>query len=274
MPPSNAPSVYIGHGAPLNIIWDTNYKENLQKFAQSIPPPHSVLVVSAHWEQNIPLQITSGFQPPIIYDYYGFPKEMYQLKYPSPGNPSLAKLIAEKLSSSGLKTRLNESQGLDHGAWIPMKIMFPEANIPLIQLSIPIPRKPETLFKIGQLLAEFRKEGVMLLGSGNLVHNLPYVFQQVRLGKFGFTNWVDTPEEKWAIETDKWIKEKLDDYNLEDLLNSTYKAPHFNRAAPTTEHFDPLYFVIGTLDPQEEIIHIHEGFEAGSISMRSFTGES
>ncbi|MFX0086421.1 MAG: DODA-type extradiol aromatic ring-opening family dioxygenase [Candidatus Hodarchaeota archaeon] len=274
MPSPKAPSVYIGHGTPLNVIWDTNYKKNLKNFAQSIPLPHSVLVMSAHWEKNIPLQITSGFQPQIIYDYYGFPEEMYQLQYNSLGNPTLAKQIADRLNSRGLETHLNEVQGFDHGAWIPMKIMFPEANIPLLQISIPIPRKSKSLFKIGQLLAEFRKEGVMLLGSGNLVHNLPYVFQQVRKGKLGISNWIHTPEEKWAVETDRWIKEKINDNNIEDLLESSIKAPHFNRAAPTTEHFDPLYFVIGTLDQQEGIAYIHEGFEAGSISMRSFTVES
>jgi 4,5-DOPA dioxygenase extradiol len=269
-----APSVYIGHGAPLNVIWDTDYKETLRKFSQAIPPPQSVLVVSAHWEQNLPLQITSSFQPPIIYDYYGFPDAMYQLQYQSPGNPTLAQRVAEKLSSVGLKTHLNETRGLDHGAWIPMKIMFPKANIPLLQLSIPLPRKPLELFEIGQQLAEFRKEGIMLLGSGNLVHNLPYVFQQARQGKFDFSNWANAPEEEWAKETDSWIKEKLDANNFEDLLDSPIKAPHFNRAAPTTEHFDPLYFVIGTLGRQEGITHIHEGFEAGSISMRCFAGEA
>ena len=98
-----APSVYIGHGAPLNVIWDTKYKENLRKFSQAIPHPHSVLAISAHWEQNLPLQIISSFQPQIIYDYYGFPDEMYQLQYQSPGNPALAQQIAEKLSSVGLK---------------------------------------------------------------------------------------------------------------------------------------------------------------------------
>ncbi|MFX0016341.1 MAG: DODA-type extradiol aromatic ring-opening family dioxygenase [Candidatus Hermodarchaeota archaeon] len=268
------PAVFIGHGAPLNIIWETNYRTNLQKFAKSITQPLSILIVSAHWEQNIPLQVTSASQPKIIYDYYGFPEEMYQIQYNPPGNAILAKKIVNTLNTSSVTAQFNDTRGLDHGAWIPLKIMYPEANIPLLQLSIPIPRNSKKLFKIGQILSDFRKEGVMLLGSGNLVHNLSHVFQQMRMGKFDFSNWSTAPEEKWAKETDDWIKEQLNNNNFDDLLDSINIAPHFRYAAPTTEHFDPLYFVLGSLDKQEGITYIHEGFEGGSISMRCFTAES
>jgi len=270
---TKAPSIYIGHGAPFNAIWTTQYHQNIADFARNYDKPDSIVVVSAHWEKHRPMEITSSQLPGIIYDYYGFPKEMYELEYPSLGDPKLANRIANKLTDIGFNTSLNPKQGLDHGAWIPLKIMYPEADIPIIQLSIPIPRSPEELYKIGKTLLKFREDNIMMLGSGNLTHNLPHVFQQIRSGKFDMNSWADQATETWAKESDQWLQEKLSDRNITSLLNASSELPNFNVAAPTTEHFDPLYFVLGTMNDNEGIAYIHEGFEAGSISMRTFVTE-
>lgn len=230
-------------------------------------------MVSAHFERNIPLQITSAKQPGIVYDYYGFPDEMYQLEYNAPGDPQLAKKLAALLEASGRTPTLNPNQGLDHGAWIPLKIMYPEADIPIIQLSIPVPRDPEELYRIGQVVAPLREEGVVFMGSGNLVHNLPHTFNQMRKFGRGLDGFTQMPLESWAVDVDRWLQEQLDDRNTEMILQAPQQLDNFRTAAPTTEHFDPLYFVLGTMNSSEGVTYIHEGFEGGSISMRSFVSE-
>ena len=139
-------------------------------------------------------------------------------------------------------------------------------------MSIPVPRTPDLVYKMGQALAPLRDENVLLMGSGNLTHNLPYVFQQVQAGKLSLTD--DSPVDKWARESDDWIKEKLDNVNITDILSSPDKLPNFEMAAPTTEHFDPVYFTLGSLNPGEGINHFHESFQGGSFSMRSFSLEN
>ena len=267
-------SLYIGHGAPLNAIWQTDYRRNLEDFGKNVQKPDAIVVVSAHFERNIPLQITSSDKPGIIYDYYGFPEEMYQLQYEAPGSPELAKKLARSLEESGRDPVLNPNQGLDHGAWIPLKIMYPEADIPVLQLSIPIPRGPEELYKIGQVLAPFREDGVMFMGSGNLVHNLRHAFSKMAEFGQGLDGFKKMPTEQWAIDIDDWLKENLDERNTDEILKAPQKIDNFKAAAPTTEHFDPLYFVLGTMNGNEGISYIHEGFEGGSISMRSFVSEA
>ena len=267
-------SIYIGHGAPLNAIWQTPYRNNLVNFAKDHEKPEAIVVVSAHFERNIPLQITSSERPGIIYDYYGFPEEMYELQYDSPGNPKLAKQLASYLQKAGRAPSLNPHQGLDHGAWIPLSIMYPDANIPIIQLSIPIPRNPEEVFKIGQIVAPLRDQGIMFMGSGNLVHNLPHTFSRMQAFGKGLDGFREMPVENWAMDFDASLKEHLDDHKIDQLLYARNNLEYFHAAAPTTEHFDPLYFVLGTMSDDEGVSYIHEGFEGGSISMRSFVSQN
>jgi 4,5-DOPA dioxygenase extradiol len=270
---SDIPSIYIGHGAPTVAI-DPNlvdYKNDLLSFGKKISSPKSIVVVSAHWQDYLPVQLTSSDNPGIIYDYYGFPQEMYELTYEYKGNPSLAQKISSILSSQGIDATLNSQQGIDHGAWIPLREMYPEGNIPIIQMSIPVPRSPNYLFKIGQILAPLRNEGIMFMGSGNVIHNLRHVMNKAQqMGGL----FVNMPIENWAEQSDEWLKDELDDLNIINLLASPDKMPNFQQAAPTTEHFDPLYFVLGTLRKSEQVNHFHESFQMGSISMRSFHSEA
>ncbi|MHA1946105.1 MAG: dioxygenase family protein [Candidatus Hodarchaeales archaeon] len=268
------PSMFIGHGSPMTAVEKGVFQTDIREYAKSIDKPNAIVVVSAHWEQNQPLQITASPKPGLIYDFYGFPDELYQLEYNVPGDPGLAKKIADSLSSRGFETHLNIERGLDHGAWIPLKLMFPKADIPVLQLSIPIPRAPINLYEIGKAMKHLRKEGVLLTGSGNLIHNLGYVMSQVRMGRIDSNNFPFTPVEEWARDVDDWIKMKLDQLEIKDLLNSQGKIKNFKSAAPTTEHFDPLYFILGTLMPEDALHHFHESIHAGSISMRCFALEN
>jgi len=176
------------------------------------------------------------------------------------------------LNGVNIPSELTDQRGLDHGAWIPLRIMYPDANIPVIQMSIPVPRTPDLVYRMGQALAPLRDQNILLMGSGNLTHNLPYAFQQMQTGKITLTG--DNPVDKWARESDEWIKAKLDDLNMTDILASPEKLPNFDMAAPTTEHFDPVYFTLGSLSEGEGVNHFHEGFQGGSISMRSFSLEN
>jgi 4,5-DOPA dioxygenase extradiol len=196
------------------------------------------------------------------------------MTYDAPGNPSLATEIADGLNSKGFKTHLNQGRGLDHGAWIPLSLMFPEAQIPVLQLSIPVPRTPENLFEIGNSLKPFRNKGVLRVGSGSLIQNLGHVMSQVRSGKVDYNNFPSAPVEKWAQEVDDWLKNKLFNLEIDDLLNSPNKIANYKMAAPTTEHFDPLFFILGTLMPEDSMTNIHESIHAGSISMRCFALEN
>ncbi len=264
------PAIYIGHGSPMTVLDRKQYYHDLQKFSADYKDLSRIIVVSAHWEQYLPVQITSSNLPGVIYDFYGFPQELYELKYNAPGNSSLALKIADQLQKRNIEAVLNDRQGLDHGAWVPLKIMFPEEKISVVQVSLPIPRKPDYLFKLGEILKTFRSENILLMGSGNLVHNIPYAMRQAQLGRVDMFS-DDNKTDDWAKETDEWLKDKLDNKDTQTLLESPQKAPHFKTAAPTTEHFDPLYLILGAMDKSEDISYIHEGFQMGSFSMRSFS---
>lgn len=266
------PAIYIGHGSPTTVLERKQYYHDLQKFSGEHKDVSAIVVVSAHWQQYLPVQITSSELPGVIYDFYGFPDELYELEYNSPGNPELAQKIAIELKKNNIDSVLNPNQGLDHGAWVPLKIMFPEEKIPVIQVSLPVPRDSKYLFNLGTILNQFRKENILFMGSGNLVHNIPYAMRQMQLGRVNIFSDNNKTDE-WAKETDEWLKNKLDSYDIESLLHSPSLAPNYKIAAPTTEHFDPLYFVLGVMEPSESVSYIHEGFQGGSFSMRSFTSE-
>ncbi|RMG20857.1 MAG: dioxygenase [Methanobacteriota archaeon] len=262
-----APSIFISHGSPMEAVEWGQYQENLRKFAKEIGKPEAIVSVSAHWQYYQPVLITSNAIQNTIHDFYGFPEQLYLLKYEAPGNPSLAHRISEILTNSGIETRLTDEWGLDHGTWVPLRIMFPEADIPVLQISIPIPRSSKDLNIIGRVLYQLRKEKIMLMGSGGITHNLRLAMQNVMMNK------PNVKPDNWAEEFDSWIKERLEEGKFEDILHAQ-KHPLFNVAAPTTEHFDPVHFILGSLDSKEGIRQIHEEIKFGNLSMRSFASES
>ena len=253
------PVLFVGHGSPMVAVEDDAYTEALAQWGQRLPRPRALVTVSAHWESDRPLRVTSAEKPDLIYDFSGFPPELYDLTYPAPGDPRLAEQIAAILSHHGTPCALDVERGIDHGAWIPMRRIFPQADIPLLQLTLPMPRHPEELMALGQALAPLRSEGVLLVGSGNVVHNL----RRVHFGdKHG-------PVDEWANEFDDWFEARLEKRAREDLINYRKTAPNAALAAPTTEHFDPVFFVLGGSenDPRTDLF---KGFHYGNLSMRTF----
>jgi 4,5-DOPA dioxygenase extradiol len=226
------PSIYLGHGAP-PLIDDPFWPAELRDWSAGLPRPKAILVVSAHWE-SAPLTIgatRSGV--PLFYDFYGFPQRYYQVKYPAPGAPELAKNVAD-LMPDNEPIAYQSDRGLDHGAYVPLTVMYPEADIPVLQISMPT-LDPTRLLQLGKRLAPLREEGVLIMGSGFLTHGLPYI-------SFG------DPQGKapaWSSDFDHWTNEALAQGDIDSLLDFKHQAPGMPYAHPTTEHFAPLFVALG-----------------------------
>jgi len=217
--------------------------------------PRAIVVISAHWQMPRPLRITAWDQAPLVYDFGGFPKELYDIAYPAPGDPSLAARIAGMLKGATLEKR----RGLDHGAWVPLRLAWPDAGIPVVQLSLP-EASPEELFQLGTALRPLREEGILIAGSGGIVHNL----RRVQL-------WdKNAALDPWAVEFDGWVAARIEAGEIQELFSYRGSAPHAALAVPTPEHFDPLFVALGAAFPEEKAETIFEGFQYGNLSMRSF----
>jgi 4,5-DOPA dioxygenase extradiol len=253
------PVMFVGHGSPMVSIEDDPYTETLTKFGQSLPRPRAIIVLSAHWESAKPLRVTASKNPRTLYDFFGFPPELYQLTYPSPGDPELALKVVQVFSTLKIEVIPDKLHGIDHGAWVPLRRIFPKADIPVIQITLPFPRRPNEIMEMGHTLKSLREEQIFLVGSGNLVHNLRRVHFDDKYA----------PVDSWAKEMDDWLKEKIARHDVSHLINYRESAPHVTMGAQTTEHFDPLFFVLGAA-PGEPMTTVFEGFHYGNLSMRTF----
>lgn len=252
---SKMPALYIGHGAP-PLLEDELWGSELAQWSAALPQPSAILVISAHWE-SAPL--TLGTTDPgvgLIYDFGGFAPKYYNLQYRSPGAPELASRIKAMMDEPVTE---QPRRGLDHGAYIPLMKMYPDANIPVLQMSIPT-SDPEKLFAIGQKLAPLRDEGVLIIGSGFLTHGLPFL-REFR---------IDATPPGWSVEFDLWAKEVLERGAVDELMDYKRLAPGMPYAHPTVEHFAPIFITLGTATqadaaPSMEI----EGYWMG-LAKRSF----
>jgi 4,5-DOPA dioxygenase extradiol len=232
--PGRMPAIYLGHGAP-PLVDDPLWVVQLEGWARGLPRPRAILMVSAHWE-SAPLTIGATRDGvPLIYDFGGFPERYYRAQYPAPGSPDLAARIRALLS--GREPIMDQpDRGLDHGAYVPLTVMYPDADIPVLQISMPT-LEPGRLLSIGEKLRPLRDEGVLIIGSGFLTHGLPF------LRDFRF----DAPPPGWSTEFDHWAGEALDRDDI-DALASFRSAPGARYAHPTTEHFAPLFVTLGAGD--------------------------
>ena len=251
------PALYLGHGAP-PLLEDALWVNQLSGWSAGLPKPTAILIVSAHW-QTAPMAISATRPVPLVYDFYGFPQHYYEMTYGAPGAPELAaKVKALMPASEPILDR--EARGLDHGAWVPLKAMYPDADIPVLQLSMP-DLDPGHLFEIGRRLAPLRDEGVLIIGSGFMTHGLPFV-REYFMGKPG------APQ--WSIDFDEWAREALVRGDLDTLLDFRTKAPGMPYAHPTVEHFAPLFVTLGAVaKPDEAPRFAIEGYAYG-LSKRSF----
>jgi len=256
-PSSRIPALYLGHGAPL-LLDDPLWPSELAAWAGSLPRPSSILIVSAHW-QSAPMALGATTSVPLVYDFYGFPQHYYELTYDAPGAPELAaKVKALMPATEPVVDR--PARGLDHGAWVPLLVMYPEADIPVLQVSLP-DLDPGHLFSVGQRLAPLRDEGVLIVGSGFMTHGLPYIHEY-------FTGKPGAPE--WSVEFDRWASEALERRDLDALFDFQNRAPGMPYAHPTVEHFAPLFVTLGAATTLDEApTFTIDGYWLG-LSKRSF----
>lgn len=249
------PTIYIGHGAP-PLVDDALWVGQLAAWAKTLPRPSAILIVSAHWE-NAPLTLgTTRTGVPLVYDFFGFPERYYRTLYRAPGAPRLATRVRQLLSDQQVVEE--PDRGLDHGAYVPLTVMYPEADVPVMQISMPS-LDPEQLFQIGRRLAPLRDEGVLLIGSGFLTHGLPFL-RDFR---------VDAPPPAWSTEFDAWAHEALEHGDIDQLSDFVHRAPAVRYAHPRTEHLAPLFVTLGAGDTTgEPLASIIEGYWMG-LSKRS-----
>jgi len=252
---SRMPTLYIGHGAP-PLVDDPVWVAQLAAWASALPRPKAVLMVSAHWE-NAPLTMgATRTGTPLVYDFGGFPQRYYRQQYRSPGAPELAADVRRLLSDQPVAEE--PDRGLDHGAYVPLTVMYPDADVPVLQISMPS-LDPEQLFDIGRRLRPLRDQGVLIIGSGFLTHGLPYI-RDFRL---------DAPPPAWSSEFDAWAHEALEHGDVDELSDFVHRAPAVRYAHPRTEHLAPLFVTLGAGDSHgEPLPSIIDGYWMG-LSKRS-----
>jgi 4,5-DOPA dioxygenase extradiol len=255
------PAVFISHGSPMVAVERDGYTEALRRMGESLPAPKAIVVISAHWESRAPVRVGTSERPPLIYDFGGFPPELYTLKYPAPGHPGIAKDIVQRLNKAGIAAVEDAARGLDHGAWVPLRHAYPEATVPVVEVTLPMPRTPQDLLAIGRALAPLQDQGVLIVGSGGVVHNLRRVV---------FSNKA-APVEAWAKSFDDWVRGRLEEQDVEALVDYRKRAPEAAASVPTTEHFDPLFVVVGAAGKAFRVEDVFEGFHHGNLSMRTVT---
>jgi len=255
MPGRTFPSVFVSHGAPTMAFGVSAGRTFLDGLGDTLGRPGAVVCVSAHWETEAPA-VTGSARPETIHDFYGFPEPLYQVRYPAPGAPDLAARVAGLLDAMGYECEISPGRGLDHGAWIPLMLMYPDADVPVVQLSIQTDLGPGYHLHLGRALAPLRDDGVLVLGSGGAVHNLNH-FQ---------AGSDEVPD--WAHEFDDWLADAVTRGDAAALVD--YRSPAGAMAHPRDEHYLPLLAALGAGGEGTKGRVLHRGFMDGALSMAAF----
>ncbi|MES0884695.1 DODA-type extradiol aromatic ring-opening family dioxygenase [Roseibium sp. SCP14] len=253
MPVASIPPVFVAHGAPTLALEETSASRFLKSFAQTQAIPAGILILSAHWETE-GLKLSSPGPLRTIHDFRGFPPALYELQYPARTDEDQVDEAAKLLEAAGYDVELDSSWGLDHGAWVPLSLAFPQANIPVTALSLPNDSTPESVFALGRVLAPLKEQGILIVGSGSTTHNLREIYPQ----------GAEAPE--WAQKFDHWLDEGLKAGSI-DYFQDLEKAPGFRRNHPTEEHLLPLFFTFGAAGEKANPELLHRSYEYGSLSM-------
>lgn len=246
------PVVFVGHGSPMNAIEDNQYSQTWKKLGKDLPRPKAIACISAHWE-TAGSEVTAMERPKTIHDFSGFPRTLFEMEYPAPGDPSLAITICSTSKPVTLRPDLN--WGLDHGTWSVLCRMYPEADIPVLQISLESTRDGLYHYNLGRSLRFLREMGVLVLGSGNIVHNLMLM------------SWGGYPYD-WALEIDEKARDLILDGNHDPLINYSALGPGTSYAINSAEHYLPLLYVLAMQEEDEPVEFFNESILAGSISMR------
>jgi len=258
-PARRMPAVFVSHGAPTLPLERSEVHEFLAWLGGSLPRPDAVLCVSAHWEREAPAA-TASVRPDTIHDFYGFPRELYEIRYGAPGDASLAREVVRLLEEAGFDADLDGDRGLDHGAWVPLSLMYPAADVPVVQLSVQTQAGPSHMLRMGRALSPLRDRGVLLFGSGGATHNLR------EFGRYG----IDAAPAGYAVEFDDWLRDRIAGRDVEALLEYRARGPHATRNHPTAEHFLPLFVPLGSAREEETGRRLHTSFNYGVLSMASY----
>jgi len=253
------PSLYISHGSPMTAIQPGLVGERLAELAQQLPRPKAIVIATAHWLARQP-HVGGAQRPETIHDFYGFPQALFDIQYPAKGDPSLAAHVTELLDKAGLPTTLDPTQGLDHGAWVPLRLLYPNADIPVVPLSIQPQLGPAHQYTVGRALAPLRDEGVLVIGSGSITHNL-HDFRA------GYSDEREAPYVRPFIE---WIERKLAEGDVGALLDYRRQAPFAEHAHPSDEHLLPLFVALGAAGDAWRAQRIDAGIDHGFLAMDTY----
>ncbi len=250
------PVLFLSHGAPTLPIEPGETGAAWREIGEQLPKPTAILVISAHWETSIPT-VSSAAKPETIHDFRGFPAELYKLKYPVPGAPELAQAVVDTMQKAGISVQLDEARGLDHGAWVPLILMYPNADIPVTQLSLQPTQDAAWHITLGKALRPLRDQGVLIIGSGSITHNLGAIFKQSP----------GAPVPEWVTEFCDWMAQQIATGDFDALTAYRTLAPYAVRNHPTDEHLLPLFVALGAADRIENAVHFNRVMTFGMLAM-------
>ncbi|VEF49886.1 extradiol ring-cleavage dioxygenase class III protein subunit B [Bacillus freudenreichii] len=251
------PSFFIAHGAPLLAIEDNEYTQFLNHLGKQLPRPKAIVLFSAHWES--PVQKVSAVDNySTIYDFGGFPEALYTIQYPAKGSKEVSKEIEKSFVEHGVPYEVDKERGLDHGAWVVLRLLYPEADIPVISMSVNPQLSPVEQYKIGKSISKLREKDILIIGSGGTVHNLGALKMGTGIGQI----------DDWALDFDLWLERQLNNWDLESLFNYQSAAPSSSLAVPPygNEHFIPIFYAMGAADDHQKAALVHRSYRYGNLS--------
>jgi len=250
------PVLFVSHGAPTLPLEPGDTGAAWRKLGGQLPRPAAILVISAHWETHIPT-VSRAEQPETIHDFHGFPAELYKLQYPAPGAPGLAQSVLLALQQAGISAQTNDTRGLDHGAWVPLSLIYPKADIPVAQLSLQPDRDPAWHIALGRALRSLREQGVLIIGSGSISHNLRALFKHPQ----------GTPAPDWVTDFCDWIADRIEAGDTDALVSYRTLAPNAVQNHPTDEHLLPLFVALGAADHIAGSTRLNQVMTYGILAM-------
>ena len=261
------PSLFLSHGSPMQAVQPGEAGALWQALGQRLARPDAIVVASAHWETALPL-VTGSARPETIHDFGGFPRELYALRYPAPGDPALAENVVALLREAGLTAGIDGVRGLDHGAWVPLRWMYPDASVPVIEVAVQPSRGPAHHVALGRALEPLRARNVLVVGSGHTTHNLRDYFIERQSAATSSTASADPAP--YAAAFAAWVGQQLAAHDDDALTDYRQRAPHATRAHPTEEHFLPLFVALGAAGPKPRVQLLLEAFEGRSLALHSW----
>lgn len=261
---SKLPALFLSHGAPTLAIEPSPARDFLAGFGGTLVRPTAIVVASAHWETMRP-QVSAAPRPATIHDFRGFPDALYRIRYDAPGAPAVAERILGLLTAAGLPATVHPDRGLDHGAWVPLHLLFPAADVPVLQISIQPDAGPAWHVRLGEALRPLREDGVLVIGSGTLTHNLHEFFRG------GYR--LDSPPPDWVVRFGDWVADAIDAGRTDDLIDYRARAPFGADNHPTEEHFLPLFVALGAGTPGAKARRVHASHSYGVLAMDVYAFE-